>query len=147
MNMVTLCAKGFTGNRMVTTPTETTWQGLFKDSSWRGLSGPAADSKASRLGAADISQVRQIVSLLFGADARVFVREKPATGKDGSVISVVHLMVECARVLPERLSAQTSLIERLQKPLAGRRTRVLLVDPSFTLTEEHKRFRFVAMEY
>jgi hypothetical protein len=24
---------------------------------------------------------------------------------------------------------------------------VLLVDPSFELTEEHKRFRFVAMEY
>jgi hypothetical protein len=56
-------------------------------------------------------------------------------------------MVECARTLPDRLSAQASLIERLQDPLAGRRTRVLLIDPSFTLTEEHKRFRFVAMEY
>jgi hypothetical protein len=59
----------------------------------------------------------------------------------------VHIMVECARMLPDRLSAQASLIERLQDPLAGRRTRVLLIDPSFTLTEEHKRFRFVAMEY
>jgi hypothetical protein len=49
--------------------------------------------------------------------------------------------------MPDRLIAQLALIDRLQVPMEGRRTRVLLVDPSFELTEEHKRFRFVAMEY
>ena len=131
------------GNRMVTKPTDTTWQGLLNDTSWRALSGPPAGPNSPRLGQAEIRQIRQIVSMLFGQDARIFIREKTGGTGDGTV----HLMVECVRVLPERLSAQAGLIERLQDPLAGRRTRVLLIDPSFTLTEEQKRFRFVAMEY
>jgi hypothetical protein len=128
---------------MVTKPTDTTWQGLLNDTSWRSLSGPPAGQNVSRLSQPEIRQVRQIVSMLFGQDARIFIRERTGGTGDGAV----HIMVECARVLPERLSAQAALIERLQDPLMGRRTRVLLIDPSFTLTEEQRRFRFVAMEY
>jgi hypothetical protein len=134
---------GISDSRMVTKPTDTTFQGLLNDTSWRALSGPPAGPNAPRLGQSEIRQVRQIVSILFGPDARIFIREKTGGTGDGTV----HIMVECIRKLPDRLSAQASLIERLQDPLAGRRTRVLLIDPTFTLTEEHKRFRFVAMEY
>jgi hypothetical protein len=81
--------------------------------------------------------------MLFGPDSRIFIRERTVGTGDGTV----HITVGCARKLPDRLSAQASLIERLQDPLAGCRTRVLLIDPTFTLTEEHKRVRFVAMEY
>ena len=130
-------------NRMVTKPTDTTWQGLLSDTSWRSLSGPPAGPNSARLGQAEIRQARQIVSLLFGPDSRIFIREKTS----GEGAGTVHVMVQCVRVLPDRLSGQTKLIELLQDPFAGRRTRVLLIDPSFTLTEEHKRFRFVAMEY
>ena len=128
---------------MVTKPTDTTWQGLLNDTNWRSLSGPPTGYSSPRLGQAEIRQVRQIVSMLFGADARIFIRERTS----GEGAGTIHIMVEGVRVLPDRLSAQTALIERLQVPLEGRRTRVLLIDPSFTLTEEHKRFRFVAMEY
>ena len=124
-------------------PTDSTFQGLLNDTSWRVLANPPAGPNAPRLGHPEIRQVRQIVSMLFGPDSRIFIREKTGGVGDGTV----HLMVECVRKLPDRLSAQASLIERLQDPLAGRRTRVLLIDPSFTLTEEHRRFRFVAMEY
>lgn len=130
-------------NRMVTKPTDTTWQGLLNDTGWSSLSGPSVGSNSDRLGGAEIRQVRQIVSFLFGPDSRIFIREKTS----GEGAGTVHVMVQCVRVLPDRLSAQTALIERLQGTLEGRRTRVLLIDPSFTLTEDHKRFRFVAMEY
>lgn len=138
---------GSLGNRMVTKPTDTTWQGLLNDTSWRSLSGPSAGSSSSRLGQPEIRQLRQIVTRLFGPDSRVFIRERPNSGGDGATQATVHLMVECIRTLPDRLSAQATLIERLQDSLEGRRIRVLLIDPSFALTEEHKRFRFVAMEY
>lgn len=134
---------GISDNRMVTKPTDTTWQGLLNDTNWRSLSGPPTGYTAPRLGQAEIRQVRQIVSMLFGADARIFIRERTS----GEGAGTVHIMVQCIRILPDRLSAQQSLSERLQAPLEGRRTRVLLIDPSFALTEEHKRFRFVAMEY
>jgi hypothetical protein len=134
---------GISDSRMVTKPTDTTFQGLLNDTSWRALSGPPAGPNAPRLGQSEIRQARQIVSLLFGPDSRIFIREKTS----GEGAGTVHVMVQCVRVLPDRLSAQTTLIERLQDPFAGRRTRVLLIDPSFVLTEEHKRFRFVAMEY
>lgn len=38
-------------NRMVTKPTDTTWQGLLSDTSWRSLSGPPAGPNSARLGA------------------------------------------------------------------------------------------------
>ena len=139
----TLRSTGFPENRMVTKPTDTTWQGLLNDTSWRSLSGPSPGPVSARLAQNEIRQIRQIVSRLLGPDARIFIREKTS----GEGAGTVHIMVECVRVLPDRLSAQKALIERLQETIEGRRTRVLLIDPSFTLTEEHKRFRFVAMEY
>ena len=129
--------------RMAIKPTDTTWQGLLNDTSWRSLSGPATGHNSARLDQAEIRQVRQIVSMLFGADSRIFIRERVS----GDAAGTVHIMVQCIRPMPDRLSAQLALIDRLQVPMEGRRTRVLLVDPSFELTEEHKRFRFVAMEY
>jgi hypothetical protein len=128
---------------MVTKPTDNSSHGLLNDSAWRSLAGPLPGPNAARLGQNEIRQVRQIVSRLFGPDARIFIREK--TSGDGA--GTVHLMAECVRVLPDRLSAQAALIERLQDALEGRRARVLVIDRSFTLTEEHKRFRFLAMEY
>jgi hypothetical protein len=134
---------GISDNRMVTKPTDTTWLGLLNDPNWRSLSGLPSGYSSPRLGQAEIRQVRQIVSMLFGSDARIFIRERIS----GEGAGTIHIMVQCIRPMPDRLSAQRALIDRLQVPLEGRRTRVLLVDPSFELTEEHKRFRFVAMEY
>jgi len=134
---------GISDNRMVTKPTDTTWLGLLNDPNWRSLSGLPSGYSSPRLGQAEIRQVRQIVSMLFGSDARIFIRERVS----GEGAGTIHIMVQCIRPMPDRLSAQKALIDRLQVPLEGRRTRVLLVDPSFELTEEHKRFRFVAMEY
>ena len=139
----TFRATGTPDNRMVTKPTDTTWQGLLNDTSWRALSGPPAGSNTARLSQPEIREVRQIVTRLFGPDSRIFIRER-TTGEGAGTL---HIMVECPRVLPDRLSAQAALIERLQDVFEGRRTRVLLIDRSFTLTEEHKRFRFVAVEY
>lgn len=132
---------------MFSKPTDTTLKSLLNNARWRSPSGPLSASGSVRLGQTEIRQVREIVTRLFGSDSRVFIRERATTGIDGSTIAIVHIMVECARVLPERLSAQSSLIQRLQDRLGGRRTRVLLIDPSFTPTQEYKRFRFVAMEY
>jgi hypothetical protein len=134
---------GTLDKRMATKPTDTTWQGLLNDTSWRSLSGPVTRHNLARLDQAEIRQVRQIVSMLFGPDSRIFIREKAS----GNAAGTVHIMVQCIRPMPDRLIAQLALIDRLQVPMEGRRTRVLLVDPSFELTEEHKRFRFVAMEY
>ena len=134
---------GISDKRMATKPTDTTWQGLLNDTSWRSLSGPATGHNSARLDQSEIRQVRQIVSMLFGADSRIFIRERVS----GDAAGTVHIMVQCIRPMPDRLTAQLALIDRLQVPMEGRRTRVLLVDPSFELTEEHKRFRFVAMEY
>ena len=143
----TFRTSGSSYNGMVSKLTDTTLQGLLNDAQWRSLSGPLSASGSVRLSQTEIRQVREIVTRLFGSDSRVFIRERISTAIDGSTTAMVHIMVECARVLPERLSAQSSLIERLQDRLGGRRTRVLLIDPSFTPTQEYKRFRFVAMEY
>ena len=81
--------------------------------------------------------------MLLGSDSRIFIRERIS----GEGAGTVHIMVQCLRNMPDRPLAQKALVERLQAPLEGIRTRVLLIDPSFTMTEEHKRFRLVAMEY
>jgi hypothetical protein len=81
--------------------------------------------------------------MLFGSDSRIFIRERVS----GEGAGTIHFMVQCIRTLPDRLAAQKALLERLQAPLEGLRTRVLLIDPSFVLTEDHRRFRLVSMEY
>ena len=129
--------------RMVTKATDTTWLGLMNDPNWRSLSGLPAGYNSPRLGQAEIRQVRQIVSMLFGTDSRIFIRERVS----GEGAGTIHIMVQCIRTLPDRLAAQKALLERLQAPLEGLRTRVLLIDPSFVLTEDHRRFRLVSMEY
>jgi hypothetical protein len=134
---------GISDNSMVTNPTDTTWLGLLSDPNWRSLSGLPSGYSSPRMGQAEIRQVRQIVSMLFGSDARIFIRER--LSGEGAV--TIHIMVQCLRTMPDRLIAQKALIDRLQAPLNGLRTRVLLTDPSFELTEQHKRFRLVAMEY
>lgn len=128
---------------MVTNPTDTTWLGLMNDPHWRSISGLPSGYSSPRLGQEEIRQVRQIVSMLFGSDTRIFIRERLS----GEGAGTIHIMVQCIRSLPDRLTAQKTLLERLQAPLQGLRTRVLLVDPSFELTEQHKRFRMVSMEY
>ncbi|MEI6028628.1 MAG: hypothetical protein WCT47_18260 [Betaproteobacteria bacterium] len=126
----------------MTKPTDSKGQGSLPDV-WQTLAGPLAGGSSRRLGQAEIRQVRQIVSALFGPDARIFIREK-TSGEDAGT---VHIMVMCARALHDRHVARTALIERFRDPLEGRRSRVLLLDPTVTPTEEHKRFRFAAMEY
>jgi hypothetical protein len=134
---------GVSNKRIVTKSTDTTWLGLMNDPNWRSLSGLPAGYNSPRLSQAEIRQVRQIVSMLFGSDARIFIRERIS----GEGAGTIHIMVQCLRTMPERLIAQKALIDRLQAPLNGLRTRVLLTDPSFELTDQHKRFRLVAMEY
>lgn len=128
---------------MVTNPTDTTWLGLMNDPNWRSLSGLPSGYSSPRLGQAEIRQIRQIVSMLFGSDSRIFIRERLS----GEGAGTIHIMVQCPRTFPDRLVAQKALLDRLQAPLQGLRTRVLLVDPSFELTEQHKRFRMVSVEY
>ena len=128
---------------MVTKPTDTTWLGLMNDPNWRPLSGLPAGYSSPRMGQAEIRQVRQIVSMLFGTETRILIRDRIS----GEGAGTVHIMVQCPRTLPNRPAAQKALLERLQAPLSGLRTRVLLTDSSFELSEQHKRFRLVAMEY
>jgi hypothetical protein len=137
----------FPNNQMVSKPTDTTLRVQLNEARWRSLLGPLSASVSIRLSHTEVRHVREIATRLFGPDSRVFIWEKQSAGADGSMITTVRILVECARLLQDRLSAESSLMERLQDRLGGRRTRVLLIDPSFTPTQEYKRFRFVAMEY
>lgn len=124
-------------------PTETGWQTALQDTQWKTLAAQLSGPSTNRLTESEVAQIRQIVSFLLGADSRIFIRERPSA----SGAPTTHIMVESPRVLSEKLVTQAALIDRLRRPLEGRRVRVLLIDPQFTLTEEHKRFRFVAREY
>jgi hypothetical protein len=124
-------------------PTETGWQTALQDTQWKALAAQLSGPSTNRLTESEVAQIRQIVSFLLGSDSRIFIRERPsATG-----VPTTHIMVESLRVLSEKLVTQAALIDRLRRPLERHRVRVLLIDPQFTLTEEHKRFRFVAREY
>jgi hypothetical protein len=124
-------------------PTETVWQTALQDTQWKALAAELSGPSTNRLTESEVAQIRQIVSFLLGSDSRIFIRERPsATG-----VPTTHIMVETLRVLSEKLVTQAALIDRLRRPLERHRVRVLLIDPQFTLTEEHKRFRFVAREY
>ena len=55
--------------------------------------------------------------------------------------------MQSMRVLEDKLAAKTLLRERLAEPLRGLKTQITLIDPDFRLTDEHKRFRYVAVEF
>lgn len=124
-------------------PTETGWHTALQDSQWKALAIQLSGPSTNRLTESEVARIRQIVSFLLGADSRIFIRERPSS----SGPPTTHIMVESPRVLSERLVTQAALIDRLRRPLERHRVRVLVIDPQFTLTEEHKRFRFVAREY
>jgi hypothetical protein len=124
-------------------PTETGWQTALQDTQWEALAAQLAGPRTNRLTESEVAQIRQIVSFLLGSDSWIFIRERPSS----SGPPTTHIMVESPRVLSEKLVTQAALIDRLRRPLERHRVRVLLIDPQFTLTEEHKRFRFVAREY
>ena len=89
------------------------------------------------------SKIRQTVTNLMGSDARIFVQAK----KVGPGIQDIQIMVQSLRVLEDKLAAKTQLRERLTEPLRGLKTQITLIDPDIRLTDEHKRFRYVAMEF
>ena len=89
------------------------------------------------------AKIRQTVTNLMGSDALVFVHSK----KVGPGIADIQIMVQSMRVLEDKLAAKTLLRERLAEPLRGLKTQITLIDPDFRLTDEHKRFRYVAVEF
>jgi hypothetical protein len=120
-------------------PADTTWQNALKDSQWQRFAGPGTN----RMTQAEVAQIRQIATNLFGEASRVYMREMPAEGGGSST----HIMVETRRVLSDRLATQKTLSDRLREALERHKIKVLLIDPNFPLTEEHKRFRFSAREF
>jgi hypothetical protein len=130
---------GFDEHTMNKPPADTTWQNALKDSQWQRFAG----SSTNRMTQADVAQIRQIATSLFGESSRVFMREMPAEGGG----SATHVMMESRRVLSDRLATQKVLSDRLRAAFERHKIKVLLIDPNFTLTEEHKRFRFAAREF
>jgi hypothetical protein len=88
-------------------------------------------------------KIRQTVTNLFGSDARIFVRFK----KLSSGVTDVQLMVQSLRVVEDKLEGKTQLRERLSEPLRGLKTQIVLIDPDVRTTDEHKQFRFLAIEF
>jgi hypothetical protein len=119
-------------------PADTSWQNLLKESQWQRFAG----SNANRMTQAEVAQIRRIATNLFGETSRVYLREMPAEGGGSST----HIMLESRRVLSDRLATQKTLSDRLREVLDRHKIKVLLIDPDFPLTEEHKRFRFAARE-
>jgi hypothetical protein len=124
-------------------PADTSWKTALQDTQWKTLAAELSGPTTNRLTEFEVAQIRQIVSFLLGADSRIFIRERPSASGGPTT----HIMVESPRKLAEKFVTQAALIDRLRRPLERHRIKVLLIDPEFTLTEEHKRFRFVAREY
>jgi hypothetical protein len=55
-------------------------------------------------------------------------------------------MVQSLRVVEDKLGSKTQLRERLAEPLRGLKTQIVLIDPEVRQTDEHKQFRFFAVE-
>jgi hypothetical protein len=89
------------------------------------------------------AKTRPTVNNLFGTDARIFVRLKTL----GSGVQDLQIMVQSLRVVEDKLGSKTQLRERLAEPLRGLKTQVVLIDPEVRQTDEHKQFRFFAVEF
>ena len=53
-------------------------------------------------------------------------------------------MVESLRVLEDKAEVKAQLRERLSEPVKEFTTKFVLIDPDISLTEEQKRFRWLA---
>ena len=55
-------------------------------------------------------------------------------------------MVESLRVLEDKAVVKAQLRERLSPPMKQFTTKLVLIDPDVTLTEEQKRFKWLALQ-
>lgn len=55
-------------------------------------------------------------------------------------------MVESLRVLEDKAEVKAQLRERLSEPVKEFTTKFVLIDPDISLTEEQKRFRWLAFQ-
>ena len=55
-------------------------------------------------------------------------------------------MVEPLRVLEDKAEVTAQLRERLSEPMKEFTTKFVLIDPDISLTEEQKRFRWLAFQ-
>ena len=88
------------------------------------------------------AKIRQTASNLLGSDAKVFLKTRDL----GPGLKEVQIMVESLRVLEDKAVVKAQLRERLAEPMRGFTTKLVLIDPDVTLTEDQKRFRWLAFQ-
>ncbi len=87
-------------------------------------------------------RIRQTVTNLLGPDTQAYYRVTVVSPR----LSELHLLVVCPRVLADKVVVKTQLTERLADYADGMKVRLVLLDPEVAITEEQKRFRFLAIE-
>ena len=88
------------------------------------------------------AKIRQTASNLLGSDAKVFLKTRDL----GPGLKEVQILVESLRVLEDKAEVKSQLRERLSEPLKEFTTKLVLIDPDVTLTEEQKRFKWLAFQ-
>ena len=88
------------------------------------------------------AKIRQTASNLLGSDAKVFLKTRDL----GPGLKEVQIMVESLRVLEDKTVVKAQLRERLAEPVKRFTTKLVLIDPDGRLTEEQKRFRWLAFQ-
>ena len=88
------------------------------------------------------AKIRQTVSNLLGPDTKVFLKTRDL----GPGLKEVQIMVESVRVLEDKAVVKAQVRERLSEPMKEFTTKLVLIDPDVTLTEEQKRFKWVAFQ-
>lgn len=87
-------------------------------------------------------KVRQTITNLLGPDSKAYYRVTVVSPR----LRDLHLLVQCPRVLADKVVVKTQLIDRLADYVDGMKVRLVLIDPEVTITEEQKRFRYLAIE-
>lgn len=78
-----------------------------------------------------VTFIRQKATLFFGPDSKVYIGDNA-------------IMIECPRPLPDKMAAETRLIDIFRQYEDLRRFRLILVDPRVSITPEMRRFRVIA---
>ena len=85
---------------------------------------------------------RQTVSNPLGPDTKLFLKTRDLWPG----FKEVQIMAESIQVLEDKAVVKAQVRERLAAPMEGFTTELVLIDPDVTLTEEQKRFKWVAFQ-
>ena len=88
------------------------------------------------------AKIRQTPSNLLGSDSKVFLKTRDL----GAGLKEVQIMVESLRVLEDKAEVKAQLRERLSEPMKEFMTKLVLTDPDVMITEEQKRFKWLAFQ-